>query len=170
MKFFESFISFNPTIDEWRRAFKLLVLGPLDNENEVVGVDGATKILGGNIVLSEWRRPGKWACTRSRFESGLEAADVREARRTTSSILIDVRLDSRRNDGGRWGYDPNEFILFNVVFDSRNDSVLTKKKKKNKRLENVMQIIYWQLTFQEFWLSSQLHYYFSLAPIYFVEF
>ncbi|KAH9416416.1 hypothetical protein DERP_012844, partial [Dermatophagoides pteronyssinus] len=70
-----------------------------DNENDVVvGVDGATKILG-----------GKFACTRNRFESGLEAADaVKEARRTTSSILIDVRLESKRNDGGRFGeYDDN---------------------------------------------------------------
>ena len=132
MKFFESFISFNPTIDEWRRAFKLLVLGPLDNENEVVGVDGATKILGGNIVLSEWRRPGKWACTRSRFESGLEAADVREARRTTSSILIDVRLESKRNDGGRFGeYDDVCLDWWWTWFEwlSFNDSVLNNKKK-----------------------------------------
>lgn len=86
---------------ECRRPYRLHALGRRDNENEVVGVDGAIKIRGGWIVLSEWRRPGRCACTRSRFESGLDAADVTDARRTTSSILIDVRRDSNRSDGGR---------------------------------------------------------------------
>lgn len=71
-----------------------------------MGLDGARIILGGWMVLSEWRRPGRWACTRSRFESGDEATEeaVTEVRRTTSSMLIDVRLVSRRKEGGRCGY------------------------------------------------------------------
>ena len=88
---------------EWRLVLKLFVLGPRDRENEVVGLEGAIKMRGGWMVLSEWRLPGRWACTRRRLESGLEAAEVTEVRRTTSSILIEVRLFSSLNEGGRWG-------------------------------------------------------------------
>ncbi|KPM08474.1 hypothetical protein QR98_0069950 [Sarcoptes scabiei] len=95
--------SLRPTIDECRRPLRLFALGPRESENDVVGDDGAINILGGRIVLSECRRPGRCACTLSRLESGLDAADVSDERRTTSSMLIEVLLDSKRSVGGLCG-------------------------------------------------------------------
>lgn len=52
-KFCRFLVSGIPMVLEWRLAFRLLVLGPLDNENEVVGLEGAIRIRGGWMVLSE---------------------------------------------------------------------------------------------------------------------
>lgn len=59
---------------EWRRIARFA--GVYDPS----GLEGAIKILGGCIVLSECRRPGNVACTRNRLESGDDASIKRDRR------------------------------------------------------------------------------------------
>lgn len=87
---------------EWRRKCKVAKLDRLDIDPDPVGLDGATNILGGCIVLSECLLPGKLPWTWSKFKSGLDDPDPVD-RRTTSSTEIDVRRVSNRRQGGRWG-------------------------------------------------------------------
>lgn len=118
---------------EWRRLLRLATVGPRDRENEVVGLEGAIIIRGGWMVLSECRRPGRCACTRSKFESGLEAAEVSDVRRTTSSMLIDVRRDSSRSVGGRGG----PLFACNLALCSCICSLFSNKNKTKTKMLNL---------------------------------
>lgn len=115
-----------------------LPAGPDDLLEYAFGDEEFTWIRGSWIVLSEWRRPGSWACTLNKLESGDDAPEPMVLR-MTSSTEIEVRLFSSRKHGGRWGYPigespPRTSWMLTKLLDIKNDlpyscRVLTQKRR-----------------------------------------